>query len=61
LEIFFIVIFSDLCGLGVFARDIPSFGCGLPRQVLRGENLFTVNPEEPYNQTAKNSNRIILH
>jgi hypothetical protein len=21
-------IFSDLCGLGVFAGDIPSFGCG---------------------------------
>src|SRR3989304_4266644 len=21
-------IYSDLCGLGVFARDIPSFGCG---------------------------------
>jgi hypothetical protein len=21
-------LFSDLCGLGVFARDIPSFGCG---------------------------------
>jgi len=21
-------IFSDLCGLGVFAGDFPSFGCG---------------------------------
>jgi hypothetical protein len=21
-------IFSDLCGLGAFARDIPNFGCG---------------------------------
>jgi hypothetical protein len=21
-------LFSDLCGLGVFARDIPAFGCG---------------------------------
>jgi hypothetical protein len=21
-------IFSDLCGLGAFAGDIPSFGCG---------------------------------
>ena len=21
-------LFSDLCGLGVFAGDIPSFGCG---------------------------------
>jgi hypothetical protein len=23
-----ITLFSDLCGLGVFARDIPTFGCG---------------------------------
>ena len=22
-------LFSDLCGLGVFARDIPNFGCGV--------------------------------
>jgi len=22
-------IFSDLCDLGVFAGDIPSFGCGV--------------------------------
>jgi hypothetical protein len=33
--------------LCAFAGDIPSFGCGFAALGLRGENIFTVNPEEP--------------
>jgi len=32
-------IYSDLCGLGVFAGDIPSFGCGFSASGL------TLNPK----------------
>jgi len=37
LEEYFLPLFSDLCGLGVFAGDIPSFGCGCSPT---GEPLF---------------------
>jgi hypothetical protein len=32
-------VFSDLCGLGVLAGDIPSFGCGSAALVFRGEPI----------------------
>ena len=42
-------LFSDLCGLCVFAGDNPSFGCGSAALGLRGENSFTVNPKNRKN------------
>ena len=35
-----------LCGLCIFARDTPTFGCGFATLCLCGEYSFTVNPEE---------------
>jgi hypothetical protein len=34
-------LFSDLCGLCVFAGDNPSFGCGVAALRLRGEYSST--------------------
>ena len=34
-----------LCDLCAFARDIPSFGCGVAALFLCGEYFFTGNPE----------------
>lgn len=35
---FFSPLFSDLCGLCVFAGDNPSFGCGYAALGFGGEN-----------------------
>jgi hypothetical protein len=37
---FFSPLFSDLCGLCVFAGDNPSFGCGSAALGHRGEKMI---------------------
>jgi hypothetical protein len=36
---------SNLAAFAPFARDIPSFGCGVAALCLCSEDIFTGNPE----------------